>query len=165
MKKFIYEETNGRPIKHWTEGVTLDDRAREQLHNIASLPFIHKHVAAMPDVHWGMGATIGSVVATKGAVVPAAVGVDIGCGMCAVKTSLTNISTENIKAVLSQIRNKVPLGFKHHKKKQAPSLMPNVEKGQFYPADTSERWLCLLKVSALHASTMNPIGSTRAKRL
>ena len=65
MKKFIYEETKGRPIKHWTEGVLLDDRAREQLHNIAPLPFIHKHVAAMPDVHWGMGATIGSVIASR----------------------------------------------------------------------------------------------------
>lgn len=88
MNKFIFEETKGSPIKHWTKGVLLEDKARMQLHNIATLPFIHKHVAAMPDVHWGMGATIGSVIATKGAIVPAAVGVDIGCGVMAYQTTL-----------------------------------------------------------------------------
>ena len=76
---YIYEATDGAPIKHWTRGVELEDAAHEQLRNVALLPFIHKHVAAMPDVHWGIGATIGSVIATKGAIIPAAVGVDIGC--------------------------------------------------------------------------------------
>jgi len=76
------------PIKAWIDGVELEDAARAQLVNVAKLPFIHKHVAVMPDVHWGMGATVGSVIATKGAVVPAAVGVDIGCGMIAQRTSL-----------------------------------------------------------------------------
>src|SRR5262245_16332118 len=69
------------PVKAWTRGVPVEDQAREQLRNVASLPFVFKHVAVMPDVHWGMGATVGSVIATKGAIVPAAVGVDIGCGM------------------------------------------------------------------------------------
>ena len=69
------------PIKAWIKGVQLEDAARQQLLNVADLPFIHKHVAVMPDVHWGMGATIGSVIPTKGAIIPAAVGVDIGCGM------------------------------------------------------------------------------------
>jgi tRNA-splicing ligase RtcB len=110
-KKYIYEETAKHPIKHWTQGVPLDDRAREQLHNIASLPFIHKHVAAMPDVHWGMGATIGSVIATKGAIVPAAVGVDIGCGMMAVQTTLkAGDLPDNLHAVRSEIEAAVPHG-------------------------------------------------------
>ena len=84
---YVYEATGGVPIKHWTRGVQLEDTAHEQLRNVAMLPFIHKHVAAMPDVHWGIGATIGSVIATKGAIIPAAVGVDIGCGMMAVQTT------------------------------------------------------------------------------
>ena len=66
------------PIKAWVEGVHFDDNAREQLLNTARLPIIHKWVAAMPDVHWGLGATVGSVVPTKSAIIPAAVGVDIG---------------------------------------------------------------------------------------
>ncbi len=78
----------GVPIKSWTNGVPFEDAARAQLVNIASLPFIHKWVAAMPDVHHGKGATVGSVIATTGAIIPAAVGVDIGCGMMAVRTSL-----------------------------------------------------------------------------
>jgi tRNA-splicing ligase RtcB len=81
--------TNGAPIKAWVEGVPIEDQALQQLRNLAELPFIHHHVAAMPDVHWGMGATIGSVIATKGAIIPAAVGVDIGCGMSAQRTTLT----------------------------------------------------------------------------
>src|SRR6188768_956826 len=76
------------PILGWTEGVPVEEKALQQLRNVAGLPFIHKHVAVMPDVHWGMGATVGSVVPTVGAIIPAAVGVDIGCGMMAVRTSI-----------------------------------------------------------------------------
>lgn len=108
---YNYEETDKFPIKHWTKGVQLEDEARKQLQNLASLPFIHKHIAAMPDVHWGMGATIGSVIATKGAIVPAAVGVDIGCGMMAVKTSLTaNDLPDNLHAIRCDIEAAVPHG-------------------------------------------------------
>lgn len=71
----------GVPIKAWVRGVQLEDEARKQLVNVSKMPFIHKHVAVMPDVHWGMGATIGSVIPTYKAIIPAAVGVDIGCGM------------------------------------------------------------------------------------
>src|SRR5215831_18519219 len=78
----------GVPIKAWTKGVPLEDAARNQLLNVAQLPFIYKWVAAMPDVHWGIGATVGSVIPTRGAIIPAAVGVDIGCGMMAVETTL-----------------------------------------------------------------------------
>jgi tRNA-splicing ligase RtcB len=82
-------ETGYAPIKAWIEGVPVEEAARRQLFNIAALPFIHHHVAIMPDVHFGKGATVGSVIATKAAIVPAAVGVDIGCGMMAVRTTLT----------------------------------------------------------------------------
>jgi tRNA-splicing ligase RtcB (3'-phosphate/5'-hydroxy nucleic acid ligase) len=81
--------TGYAPIKAWIDGVPVEDAARRQLFNIAALPFIHHHVAAMPDVHFGKGATVGSVIASRAAIVPAAVGVDIGCGMMAVRCSLT----------------------------------------------------------------------------
>jgi tRNA-splicing ligase RtcB len=101
----------GKPIKGWTRGVPVEEEAIQQLLNVASLPFIHKHVAVMPDVHWGMGATVGSVIATKGAIVPAAVGVDIGCGMMAVRTSLTASDLpDNLSGLRSAIECAVPHG-------------------------------------------------------
>ncbi len=72
MTNYNYIATKGAPVKAWTKGVPVEDKALEQLHNMASMPFIFKHVAVMPDVHWGMGATVGSVIATKGAIIPAA---------------------------------------------------------------------------------------------
>jgi tRNA-splicing ligase RtcB (3'-phosphate/5'-hydroxy nucleic acid ligase) len=99
------------PIKMWDHGVLIEDEARAQLHNIAKLPFIHKHVAAMPDTHWGMGATVGSVIATKGAIIPAAVGVDIGCGMIAQRTSLhASQLPDSLSALRSEIERRVPHG-------------------------------------------------------
>jgi len=90
---YSYHETGGAPLKLWDGHGAFEGSAMAQLHNVAKLPFIHKHVAGMPDVHWGMGATVGSVIATKGAIVPAAVGVDIGCGMMAVKTTVAHGAT------------------------------------------------------------------------
>lgn len=87
-----YQQTdvpNGKPIKMWTEGVPVEDDARRQLVQTAKMPFIFRHVAVMPDVHLGKGSTIGSVIPTQGAIIPAAVGVDIGCGMMAACTTLT----------------------------------------------------------------------------
>lgn len=111
MGGYVYMKTARHPIKHWTNGVPLDDKAVGQLENIASLPFIHKHVAVMPDVHWGMGATIGSVIATKGAIVPAAVGVDIGCGMMAYQTTLTaNDLPDNLHFIRCDIEAAIPHG-------------------------------------------------------
>jgi len=113
MTDFQYEfdDSARYPIKSWTRGVLVEDKARQQLRNIASMPFIHRHVAAMPDVHWGMGATIGSVIATKGVVIPAAVGVDLGCGMMAVKTSLrADHLPDNLRAVRVAIESAVPHG-------------------------------------------------------
>jgi tRNA-splicing ligase RtcB len=101
------------PIRVWTDDIEAS--AEAQLRNIASLPFIHHHVAAMPDVHWGMGATVGSVLAMKGAIIPAAVGVDIGCGMCAVRLSLAASDLpDSLAAVRAQIERDVPVGFAEH---------------------------------------------------
>lgn len=111
VKKYSYYTTERFPLKLWDSGVPFDAKAMEQLHNMAKLPFIYKHVAGMPDVHWGMGATIGSVIATKGVIVPAAVGVDIGCGMMAMKTSLTgNDLPDNLHALRGEIESAVPHG-------------------------------------------------------
>ena len=82
------ETDGGVPVKAWVRGVPMEDEARAQLTNVARLPFIHRWVAAMPDVHYGIGATVGSVIPTRGAIIPAAVGVDIGCGMMAVRTDV-----------------------------------------------------------------------------
>lgn len=105
------ENPNGAPIKMWTDGVPVEESAMQQLRNLASLPFIHKHVAAMPDVHWGMGATVGSVIATKAAIIPAAVGVDIGCGMIATETTLTSHDLpDDLSALRSAIEAEIPHG-------------------------------------------------------
>ena len=105
----------GVPIKAWTKGVLLDDKARQQLLNAAQLPFIYKWIAAMPDVHWGVGATVGSVIPTKGAIIPAAVGVDIGCGMMAVETSLNARDLpDNLKGIRAVIEKAVPHGRTNH---------------------------------------------------
>ena len=110
------DDTQRVPIKVWTEFSKLEPQAHQQLKNTASLPFVFKHVAAMPDVHFGMGATVGSVVATKGAVVPAAVGVDIGCGMMAVKTNLDHrVVQDKIKDIRHSIERSVPVGFNRNK--------------------------------------------------
>ncbi len=111
MANYEVMQDGGVPIKTWTKGVPFEDEARAQLKNISRLPFIHKWVAAMPDVHLGKGATIGSVVPTLGAVIPAAVGVDIGCGMMAVKTSLTAKQLpDNLSAVRFAMEAAIPHG-------------------------------------------------------
>ncbi len=114
MTGTTYEYTDvpgGVPIKAWTRGVPVEDGARAQLVRAAQMPFIFKHVAVMPDVHIGIGATIGSVIPTKGAVIPAAVGVDIGCGMMAARTSLmAGDLPDTLDGVRSAIEQAVPHG-------------------------------------------------------
>lgn len=107
------------PVKIWTDDV--DDRSKAQLANIATLPFIHHHVAAMPDVHLGKGATIGSVIATHQAIIPAAVGVDIGCGMVAARLSITaaELDEKALKKVFDQISRDVPVGRNQHRDERA----------------------------------------------
>jgi tRNA-splicing ligase RtcB len=101
----------GSPIRAWTLGVPFEAEARAQVERIARLPFIHRHVAVMPDVHLGKGATVGSVIATKAAIIPAAVGVDIGCGMMAVRTSLrASALPDDLRGVRSAIERVVPHG-------------------------------------------------------
>src|SRR5690242_20143448 len=107
----VIRTDDGAPIKAWIKGVPLEDAARQQLVNAAHLPFIHKWIAAMPDVHYGIGATVGSVIPTKGAIIPAAVGVDIGCGMMEVQTSLTaGDLPDNLKKLRTAIEKAVPHG-------------------------------------------------------
>jgi tRNA-splicing ligase RtcB len=109
------------PVKMWTDGVPVEEQALDQLANIAHMPFIHSHVAGMPDIHKGIGATVGSVIATKGAIIPAAVGVDIGCGMIAVKTSLrADDLPDSLSALRSAIEATVPVGFAMHQSLPMP---------------------------------------------
>ena len=111
MSGYVSIPSEGVPIKAWTHGVPVADNAVQQLRNTAALPFIHRHLAVMPDVHWGLGATIGSVIPTVGAIVPAAVGVDLGCGMCAVQTSLTGSDLpDHLKGIRAAIERAVPHG-------------------------------------------------------
>ena len=107
----VMESDRGRPIKMWTQGVPVEDGAREQLRKTAQMPFIFKHLAVMPDVHIGIGSTVGSVIPTKDAIIPAAVGVDIGCGMMAVRTSLNATDLpDSLGHIRSAIEKAVPHG-------------------------------------------------------
>ena len=136
MSYDVFQSGTGKPIKAWTKGVPIEDAARQQLFNLSELPFIYRHVAAMPDVHWGIGATVGSVIATDGAVIPAAVGVDIGCGMMAVR--LDGARAEHLPANLARIRSEiehaVPTGFEKH----APAQQNERAAAQLYE---SFKWL------------------------
>jgi tRNA-splicing ligase RtcB (3'-phosphate/5'-hydroxy nucleic acid ligase) len=109
---YILEDVpGGVPLKMWTRGVPVEDEARKQLANAARLPIVHSHVAAMPDVHFGIGATVGSVIPTLRAIIPAAVGVDIGCGMMAAKTTLrAEDLPDNLFPLRSAIERAVPHG-------------------------------------------------------
>lgn len=118
MAERIHKEFNvesGFPVKAWVDGVPLEDKALEQLCNIARLPFIYKWIAAMPDVHLGIGSTVGSVIPTRGAIIPAAVGVDIGCGMMAVETTLSASQLpDNLRNIRRAIEKAVPHGRTDH---------------------------------------------------
>ena len=135
MTGFEQFETDGVPIKAWVRGVPTDDNAMRQLRNVAQLPIVHGHVAAMPDVHLGYGATVGSVIPTKGAIIPAAVGVDIGCGMMAVRTSLNASDLpDNLKSIRSDIERAVPHGRTNHGGKGDRGSWTNV------PARAEDAW-------------------------
>ena len=111
MSNYEQFETSGVPIKAWTRGVGVEDAARRQLENTARLPVVFHHVAVMPDVHFGIGATVGSVVPTEKAIIPAAVGVDIGCGMMAIETDLpASRLPDSLKDLRLAIEKAVPHG-------------------------------------------------------
>lgn len=124
MKTLYSEGEQKVPIKMWLDDI--EEGALEQAKNLSNLPFIYKHIAIMPDSHQGYGMPIGGVIATENVVIPNAVGVDIGCGMCAVKTPWTtdDINTDTIKKIMGKIREAVPVGFNHHKTMQDCTLMP-----------------------------------------
>ena len=116
---------NDRPVKIWTDNV--EESAMRQIENLTTLPFLFHHLAIMPDVHAGMGMPIGGVLACNDAVIPNAVGVDIGCGMCAVKTNwkIDNITPEVLrKKIMRGIRKRIPLGMDHHKEPQDEAYLP-----------------------------------------
>src|SRR5512138_1421625 len=108
-------EGRGADILAWTKPAEIEEVALQQLKNISALPWVFHHVAAMPDVHFGKGATVGSVIAMKGAVSPAAVGVDIGCGMGAVKTTLrASDLPDSLRKIRLDIERVMPVGFAAH---------------------------------------------------
>ncbi len=140
-------ETEKLPIKLWLKEDQMDEGALEQARNLANLPFAFKHIAIMPDTHEGYGMPIGAILATKGAIVPNAVGVDIGCGMCSLRTNLTDIATEDLKAIMGTIRNTVPVGFNHHETQQDEAWMPE-RKGEL-PIVNQEYESALYQVGTL----------------
>ena len=122
MQKVI--STERLPVKMWLDEV--EEGSIRQAKNLANLPFAFKHICLMPDTHEGYGMPIGGVLATQGVIIPNAVGVDIGCGMCAVKTNIQtdSLSDKQLKQIMYGIRELIPLGFDHHEERQDGSLMP-----------------------------------------
>lgn len=119
-------ETEKIPIKLWLHN--LEEGALQQAKDLANLPIAFRHIAIMPDSHLGYGMPIGGILATKDAIIPNAVGVDIGCGMCSLRTDLKEIDKDDLKEILGKIRKTIPVGFKHHDKKQDDSRMPDLDK-------------------------------------
>lgn len=146
MKKVI--DTERIPIKLWLD--EIDENTLQQAKNLANLPFAFKHISLMPDAHSGYGMPIGGVMAAEGVIIPNAVGVDIGCGMCAVKTNLklTPRIRKQLEVILDDIKRRVPVGFSHHKKTQDESLMP-----QNYDIDS------MPVVKAEYTSALKQIGT------
>lgn len=120
MEKVISSERV--PIKMWLSNI--EEGALKQAKNLANLPFAFKHIAIMPDSHQGYGMPIGGVLAAERAIIPNAVGVDIGCGMCSLRTDLQEISTDRLKDIMSMVRASVPVGFSHHNNRQDERWMP-----------------------------------------
>lgn len=140
----------GVPIKIYTQDIEVE--AIEQLRKIAQLDFIYPHVAVMPDVHLGIGATVGSVIPTRQAIIPAAVGVDIGCGMNAVRLSLSAAQLpDDLKRLRSEIERKVPVGFALHKQVKAKSsTLSPLEKRLKVITDKHPGLLRMLRILTRH---------------
>ncbi len=126
MQQIILSEK--QPIKLWLDDIEAE--ALAQACNLANHPYTFQHVALMPDAHTGYGMPIGGVLACDGAIIPNAVGVDIGCGVCAVQSSLTHLNQKELKKILGFIRKFVPLGFQHHEKQQDSKWMPECPRMQ-----------------------------------
>lgn len=117
--------TEQKPIKCWA--TNLDENALEQAKHLSNLPFAFSHVALMPDSHLGMGMPIGGVLATENVIIPNAVGVDIGCGMCALKTSLRDLDKTAVRSIIDKIYETIPVGFNHHKERQNINWVPAID--------------------------------------
>ncbi|WP_188055559.1 RtcB family protein [Sphingosinithalassobacter sp. CS137] len=162
--QFSTHETGANPLKLWDSAGPFEAGAMQQLRNVAQLPFIHSHIAGMPDVHWGMGATVGSVIATRAAIVPAAVGVDIGCGMMAVRTSLTaDQLPDSLSAIRAEIERAVPKGMETNQKanhaKGGWAATPNSVARTWYDRFES-RWRAILaKHPKIDGKTGDQLGS------
>ena len=120
--------TESIPVKLWLDDI--DEGALQQARNLANLPFAFHHIAIMPDAHFGYGMPIGGILATDGVVIPNGVGVDIGCGVCAVRTSLSAIDRPQLKKVMKTVRDTIPLGFKRHTNPVPVEIMPPLEAGE-----------------------------------
>lgn len=130
MQEVLFDSfREGKPIFSWV-GEGLDVKTLEQATNLAKLPFLFRHVALMPDAHMGYGMPIGGVIATERVVIPNAVGVDIGCGMAAIKLSIKHLDKYQILRIIDGIRARVPLGFKKHKEPKPPEWMPEYKEGE-----------------------------------
>jgi tRNA-splicing ligase RtcB len=164
MNKFSIHESGGVPLKLWDSHQPFEAGAMQQLRNVASLPFVHSHIAGMPDVHWGKGATVGSVIATRQAIVPAAVGVDIGCGMMAVRTSLTASQLpDSLSQIRAEIERAVPKGFESsptaNQAKGGWAITPNSIARAWYER-FEERWRNIVaRHPKVQGKTSDQLGS------
>lgn len=151
-------------IKAWNEGVPFEAEAVKQLMNVAGMPFIHKWVAAMPDAHWGMGATVGSVIATKGAIIPAAVGVDLGCGMVASRTSLT---AEQLPDNLHGLRTAIEAAVPHGRSEKGRGSDKGSWQGRisepvlqaWAPLQKGFESICAIAPRVAHSNNINHLGT------
>ena len=141
---------DGLEVKLWTE--ELEQGAFRQIKNLSNHPFARKHIAIMPDVHEGFGMPIGGVLATSGVIIPNAVGVDIGCGMSAVRTNISGVNQNDLKKIMSNIREIIPLGFRHHNRSQGDDRMPDPLILGFDPLD-------LPVVSQEYESALRQVGT------
>jgi tRNA-splicing ligase RtcB len=130
--------SEGVPIKAWTQGVPVEDDAKAQLQRIAKLPVVWPHVAVMPDVHLGKGATVGSVIPTKGAIIPAAVGVDLGCGMLAVKLS---IAAKDLPDTLAPMRSAIEASVPHGRTNNGGPGDKGAWTEDTLPSEVADAWL------------------------
>ncbi|WP_066796245.1 RtcB family protein [Sphingomonas soli] len=164
MDQYSTHATCGAQLKLWDSAGPFEAGAMQQLRNVASLPFVFKHVAGMPDVHFGKGATIGSVIATKQAIVPAAVGVDIGCGMMAVRTSLTGSQLpDSLGAIRAEIERAVPKGMESSQSanhaKGGWAITPNAVARAWYDKFDA-RWRIIAgKHPKIDGKTSDQLGS------
>lgn len=153
----------GAPLKMWVKGVALDDEAIKQMENVARLPIIHGHVAAMPDCHWGLGATVGSVIPTRSAIIPAAVGVDIGCGMMAWQLSLkAKDLPDNLSKLRADIERAVPHGFvstKGRARKGAWEIVPDSVGARWRDLDERYRRIVDKHPRISHKTPVHQLGS------